>query len=171
MKRPKTVIRDSVCANRSFPNRISQLVALLLLLTSVPSVLGQSQARPLQARLSNGRAIVIAEQKPQLCAELVLFLSGAEDSPTGRITFAGMRLEAAQLTAGDFEIFNQQGERLFAGRWVATAFREGATLISLEGEGQGRYAASRLKLKLRGRVSREGDSVAVLSGQGRGEIR
>ncbi len=160
-----------MCANRSFPNRIFHLVALLLLLAPVPSVLSQSQARPLQARLSNGRAIVTAEPKPQLCAELALLLSGAEDSPTVRITLAGMRLEAAQLTAGDFEIVNQQGERLFTGRWVATAFRQGATLISLEGEGQGRYAASRLKLKLRGRVSLEGGSVAVLSAEGRGEIR
>jgi len=80
-------------------------------------------------------------------------------------------LNAAAATTGEFEIINQRGKRLFVGRWVATAFRAGATVISLEGEGSGSYAESRLKLKLKARVESQSNESAVLSGEGRGEIR
>lgn len=131
----------------------------------------RSPARELEAYLADGRAEAAAGQEPEVRADFMLLLSGAEHSPTGKIIFRRLTLNAASPTTGEFEILNQRGKRLFAGRWVAAAFQAGATLISLEGEGSGSYAESRLKLKLKTRLEDQGNEPALLSGEGRGEIR
>src|SRR2546423_7515511 len=98
------------------------LAALLLFFAPFLLVYGQSQAREVEAHLTAGHAQAASEQEPEVRAELVLLLSGAEHSPTGKIIFHKMMLNAAAATTGEFEIINQRGKRLFVGRWLATAF-------------------------------------------------
>lgn len=150
--------------------RQTALAALFLFLAPL-LLYGQSQTRELEAHLTAGHAQAASEQEPEVRAEVALLLSGAEHSPTGNIVFHHMTLNAAAPTTGEFEIINQRGKRLFAGRWVATAFHAGATQISLEGEGSSSYAETRLKLKLKARVEGPGNESAWLSGEGCGEIK
>jgi len=159
------------------------VAALFLFLAPFLLVSGQSggqsggqnqtreQVRELEAYLADGQAQAASGQEREVRADFVLLLSGAEHSPTGKIIFRKMTLNSASATTGEFEILNQRGKRLFAGRWVAAAFQTGSTLISLEGEGSGSYAESRLKLKLKARIEGQGSESALLCGEGRGEIR
>jgi hypothetical protein len=153
---------------------LAALIALLcsLLFTLAPplSARGHNPVREVEARLAAGRLQAVPEQPPEVRADLALLLSGAEASPTCRLTLRGLMMDAPRLATGTFELTDLRGQRLFAGRWVATAFRAGASLLSLEGEGDGPYAASRLKLKLKVRARTEG-AASTLSGEGRGEIR
>ena len=153
-----------------FARRLALIFPLFLLIPLL-AVFGQSPARELRARLSTGHVVASPDQPPQVRAELALSSGDDEHLSASRITFRGMTLNAPHLTTGDFEVTNEAGDRLFEGRWVAAAFRAGATSISLEGAGHGPYAATKLKLKLKARVETNSDSPASLSGEGEDAIR
>ena len=153
----------------TFP-RYFALAVLLLSLTSL-LIYAQGYTREVEAVMAEGRATPATERGPEVRADFALLLSGAENSPTGRISFRGMTLNATHPTTGEFEIINQRGARLFVGRWIAMSFHNGETSISLEGTGQGTYAESRLKLKLKAKVETKADAPAQLIGQGSGEIK
>jgi hypothetical protein len=141
------------------------LQALLLLPPGWTSA--QTFSREIQARFSAAQIISDTDEKPAVSAELALLISDKSQRITSRVVFHEMSLNAAQPTAGWFTIYDARDETIFEGRWMATTFRDGATLISLEGRGQERFTARRIKLKLKATV----DEKSVLTGEGTGEIR
>lgn len=141
------------------------LVALLLVPGS--STRAQTFARDVEAKLSEAELISETDREPAISAELALRLPDRSQRITSRVILHGLRLNAEHPTTGWFRIYDAREEVIFEGRWMATTFRQGATLISLEGRGDGQFEARRLKLKLKACASGE----AVLSGEGTGEIR
>ncbi len=90
---------------------------------------------------------------------------------TTRAAFHKMTLDADHPTTGYFYLYNSTDDAIFEGHWFATTFRDGATLVSLEGTGDGPYALRRLKLKIKATTRAESGTNSVLSGEGSGEIR
>jgi hypothetical protein len=143
------------------------LVALALLLVPGSSPGAQTFAREVEAQLSEAEPISETDREPAISARLVLLLPDNSQRITSRVILHGLEPNAGHPTTGWFRIYDAREEVIFEGRWMATTFRQGAVLISLEGRGDGQFEARRLKLKLRATAGEE----SVLSGTGTGEIR
>lgn len=146
---------------------LTALVILCGLLAAARLTGAQTFAREVQAKLSAARVLTEPEGEPAVVAELALLLPDKSQRVSSRIIFHRLTLNATSATTGWFRIYNQRDDVIFEGRWMATTFRQGETLISLEGRGDEEFAARRLKLKLRAVTGAE----TTLSGEGTGEIR
>ncbi len=146
---------------------LTGLVILCGLCASARLTGAQTFAREVQAKLAAARVLTEPEGEPAVVAELALLLPDKSRRISSRIIFHRLTLNAANATAGWFRIYNQRDDVIFEGRWMATTFRQGETLISLEGRGDEEFAARRLKLKLKAVTTAD----TTLSGEGTGEIR
>ncbi len=147
------------------------MMTFISLLFASTKMQAQTFAREVQAQLSSAQVGTGSDQTPEVSATLALLLTDKSQRLTSRVIFRGLRLNAECATTGDFTILDSGEATIFEGRWFATTFRNGATLISLEGIGDEPFARRRLKLKLKASTTPSNDSSSVLNGEGSGEIR
>jgi hypothetical protein len=131
----------------------------------------QTFARTVQAQLSSGATTMADNGDPLVNAALLLKVGDDAQPINAQIVFRKMTLNADSPTTGWFELYDDEGALLFDGRWVAMSYRNGETLLSLEGRGDGVFVMRRLKLKLKASTQSVEENKIVLQGQGSGEIR